>query len=46
MPLAETNGGRRTWGYDGVLPYAPQQFIRVAGAISSAFVDAAHERSG
>ena len=27
MPIAETPG-LRTWGYDGVLPFAHQQFLR------------------
>jgi maltooligosyltrehalose trehalohydrolase len=40
MPLAETSG-RRTWGYDGVLPFAPNNCYGTPDDLKS-LVDAAH----
>ena len=40
MPLAETSG-LRTWGYDGVLPYAPNNAYGTPDELK-ALVDAAH----
>ncbi len=40
MPLAETTGGRN-WGYDGVLPYAPNNSYGHPDDLKR-FVDAAH----
>jgi maltooligosyltrehalose trehalohydrolase len=40
MPIAETTG-QRTWGYDGVLPFAPNNAYGPPDALK-AFVDAAH----
>ena len=40
MPLAETSG-LRTWGYDGVLPYAPNNAYGQPDALKR-LVDAAH----
>ena len=42
MPLAEFPG-RRGWGYDGVLPFAPDAAYGSPNELK-AFVDAAHER--
>ena len=42
MPLAETSGGRN-WGYDGVLPYAPNNSYGQPDDLKR-LVDAAHER--
>ena len=42
MPLAQP-AGRRNWGYDGVLPFAPQHAYGTPGELK-AFVDAAHAR--
>ena len=42
MPLAETTGGRN-WGYDGVLPYAPNNAYGRPDDLKR-LVDAAHER--
>ncbi len=42
MPLAETSGGRN-WGYDGVLPYAPNNAYGRPEDLKR-LVDAAHER--
>lgn len=42
MPLAAT-GGMRNWGYDGVLPYAPNAAYGSPGELK-ALVDAAHAR--
>ena len=41
MPLAEFSGGRN-WGYDGVLPYAPESAYGPPEALK-ALVDRAHE---
>ena len=40
MPIAETSG-RRTWGYDGVLPYAPNNAYGTPDELK-ALVDKAH----
>ena len=40
MPIAETSG-RRTWGYDGVLPYAPNNAYGTANDLKR-LIDAAH----
>ena len=40
MPLAETTGGQN-WGYDGVLPFAPQNAYGTPSELK-AFVDKAH----
>src|SRR5665213_1300299 len=42
MPLAQP-GGSRNWGYDGVLPFAPQYAYGTPDELK-AFVDAAHAR--
>jgi len=42
MPLAQP-AGRRNWGYDGVLPFAPQHAYGSPDELK-AFVDAAHGR--
>ncbi len=42
MPLAQP-AGVRNWGYDGVLPFAPQHAYGSPGELK-AFVDAAHAR--
>ncbi|HEX5046723.1 MAG TPA: malto-oligosyltrehalose trehalohydrolase [Gammaproteobacteria bacterium] len=42
MPLADTPG-RRNWGYDGVLPFAPESRYGRPDALKR-FVSAAHER--
>ena len=42
MPLAAT-GGMRNWGYDGVLPYAPNAAYGSPDELK-ALIDAAHER--
>ncbi len=42
MPLAQP-AGRRNWGYDGVLPFAPQPAYGTPEELK-AFVDAAHAR--
>src|SRR6266566_8774052 len=42
MPLADFPG-RRNWGYDGVLPFAPDASYGTPAALK-ALVDAAHER--
>jgi malto-oligosyltrehalose trehalohydrolase len=42
MPLAQP-AGSRNWGYDGVLPFAPQHAYGTPDALK-AFVDAAHAR--
>jgi len=40
MPLADFPG-RRNWGYDGVLPYAPDSSYGTPGQLK-ALIDAAH----
>jgi maltooligosyltrehalose trehalohydrolase len=42
MPIAEFPG-RRSWGYDGVLPFAPDSVYGTPDALK-ALVDAAHQR--
>ena len=42
MPLAQP-AGERNWGYDGVLPFAPQRAYGTPDELK-AFVDAAHAR--
>ncbi|MDB5070214.1 MAG: 4-alpha-glucanotransferase [Candidatus Eremiobacteraeota bacterium] len=42
MPLAQP-AGTRNWGYDGVLPFAPQHAYGTPGDLK-AFVEAAHAR--
>ncbi|HYZ15992.1 MAG TPA: malto-oligosyltrehalose trehalohydrolase [Candidatus Acidoferrum sp.] len=42
MPLAQP-AGVRNWGYDGVLPFAPQHAYGTPDGLK-AFIDAAHER--
>jgi maltooligosyltrehalose trehalohydrolase len=42
MPVAQTPG-RRTWGYDGVLPYAPNNAYGTPGELK-ALIDGAHAR--
>jgi malto-oligosyltrehalose trehalohydrolase len=42
MPIAQP-AGTRNWGYDGVLPYAPQHAYGTPDELK-AFVDAAHAR--
>ncbi|HET6725030.1 MAG TPA: malto-oligosyltrehalose trehalohydrolase [Gammaproteobacteria bacterium] len=42
MPLSDFSG-RRNWGYDGVLPFAPDSSYGSPGALKQ-LIDAAHER--
>ena len=42
MPIADF-AGRRNWGYDGVLPFAPDRAYGASDSLK-ALIDAAHER--